>query len=144
MMKKKKKKKKKKKTKREARRTSGRIGEVPLVVEIIEADSEVGVVSVVKIEEASVVAGEDSVVAEEAFAVAGGVSVVGSVGDSGIVLVVLDLEGDGVVSGVGVVKEIGEDLGEVLMVQVAREISEVKRSEDSRRRNLSSSEKKRI
>lgn len=125
----------KKETKRETR-TSGRIGGVPLAVEIIEADSEVGV--------ASVVAGEASAVAEEASAVAMGVSVVASEGASGIVIMEMALEEEGVeVSGVGVVEEIGEDLGKVLTAQLAREILEVKRSADSRRRSLSNSEKKR-
>jgi hypothetical protein len=100
---------------------------------------EVGAVSVARIEVASVVAGEASAVAE-------GVSVAASEGASGIVIGEMVLEGEGEeVSGVevGVVEEeIGEDLGRVSMVKLAQEISEVKRSEDSRRRNLSSSEEK--
>jgi uncharacterized membrane protein YeiB len=150
-MKKKKKKRKKEKRKRGMRKASGRIGEVPLVVETVGVDSGVGVVIVVKIEEASVVVGEASVVAVEAFVVVGEVSVVAAEasavaeGASGIVMARMALEGGGEVSGVGVVEEeIGEDLGRVSMVTSVREILEVKRSEESRRRGLSSGEKKNI
>jgi 3-oxoacyl-(acyl-carrier-protein) synthase len=43
-----------------------------------------------------------------------------------------------VVTGFGVVKEIGEDLGRVWTATLAREIPEVKRPDQSRRRDLSS------
>jgi hypothetical protein len=146
---------KKERTKRRARRTSGRIGEVPLVLETVGVDSGVGVVIVVKteeasvvVEEASVVGAETSAVVEEASAVVEEASVV--VGEaseeaSGIMMGRMGLEGGVEVSGVGVVEEeIGEDLGRVLMLTLAREIPEVKRSEDSRRRDLSSGGKKNI
>lgn len=120
---------KKEETEREAGRTSGRIGEVLLVAEIIEVDSgEVGVVFVVRIEEAGVVA--ISEVAEEA-------SVVGE-GASGIVMVGIiseevEEEEEVVPGGGAVEEEIGEDL-EGVLVKVAEEVSEVViMLEDSRR-----------
>jgi hypothetical protein len=116
---------KRQKRKRVAGRTSGRIGEARLVVEIIEVDSEEVVVAfVVRIEAAAVV----SEVAE-------GVSVVVE-GDSDIVMGAIILGGEGgEASGVEVVEEeTGGVLGRALMVKVVGEVSEeVKEMADTRR-----------
>jgi len=122
-------KRKKQETEREAGRTSGRIGEAHLVVEIIEVDlEEVGVVLVAEIEEE-----EEVVVVSEVVGIEeGGVLVE----DSGIVMVEMVLEGVGEeVSEVEVAEEeIGEDLGRVLVGKVAGEVLEVvKMLEDTRR-----------
>jgi len=111
------------KRERVAGRTSGRIGEARLVVEIIEVDSEVVAVAfVVRIE---VVVSE---VAEGVFTVVEGVSeiVMGAI--------ILGEEGEEV-SGVEVVEEETEvALGGALMVKVAGEVSEVViEMEDTRR-----------
>jgi hypothetical protein len=113
------------KTERVSGRTSGRIEEDRLVVEIIEVDSEeVGVAFVVRIEAAAVV----SEVAGVASAVVEGVS--------GIAMGVTILGAEGVeVSGAGVVEEETEvALGGALMVKVVGEVTEVViEMEDTRR-----------
>lgn len=115
-------------TKREAGRTTGRIGEARMVVETIEVDlEEVGVVFMARI------GGEEEVAAVSE--VAEGASVVAEEA-SDIVMVGIISEGEGEeVSGVEVaMEEIGEDLGRVLEVKVAGEVSEVvKVLEDTRR-----------
>jgi len=114
------------KRERVAGRTSGRIGEARLVVEIIEVDSEVVAVAfVVRIEAVVVVVSE---VAEEVFTVVEGVS------DIVMGAIILGEEGEEV-SGVEVVEEeTGVALGGALMVRVAGEVSEVViEMEDTRR-----------
>lgn len=115
------------KRERVAGRTSGRIGEARLVVEIIAVDSEVVAVAfVVRIEAAAVV-----VVSE----VAEGVStVVEGVSDIVMGAIILGEEGEEA-SGVEVVAEATEvALGGALMVKVAGEVSEVViKMEDTRR-----------
>ena len=113
------------KRQRVAGRTSGRIGEAHLVVEIIEVDSEVVAVAfVVRIEVVAVV----SEVAEGVSTVVEGVS------DIVMGAIILGEEGEEV-SGV---EEVGEEtevaLGGALMVKVAGEVSEVViEMEDTRR-----------
>ena len=122
------------KRKRVAGRTSGRIGEAHLVVEIIEVDLDsevVAVAFVVRIEAAVVVVSVAVVVSE----VAEGVSTVVE-GVSDIVMEAIILGEEGVeVSGVEVVEEETEVAsGGALMVKVAGEVSEVViKMEDTRR-----------
>jgi hypothetical protein len=112
------------KRQRVAGRTSGRIGEARLVVEIIEVDSEVVAVAfVVRIEVVVV-----SEVAEGVSTVVEGVS------DIVMGAIILGEEGEEV-SGVEVVEEeTGVALGGALMVKVAGEVSEVVIGMDDTRR----------